>query len=238
MIRQNKYDLRLNEILSKCFSIRGQGPGFAFWAYEEKVTSQLFYKRLQTGDSRLLALPAELRERICEYALSCEETIAIRRPDYATSTALLRTCRQIRAEALPVFFKYNHFSVALGFKDWRNLFHWTLKVERADLATIRSFNIEFHDAETIRRLQTATSLDCENVQKTIGRIYQEQEELIARILSKLPFSGLRLSSISAPVVQMPRIEDGVGEYLLADIKDHWQKALARQVAALIAKAAQ
>lgn len=237
LIRVNQYDLRLNGVLSGCFT-RGTPLGkFAFTAYFEKVCSKVRQGNVKMG-SGLLALPAELREKIYEYALSSEQAITIHWPGYAKSPALLRTCQQIRNEASPGLFKLNSFSTVVGFNDWRTLLSWALDIDRDDAAAIEKFSIGFNDAETNSALRTVTDLQDLESSRAVGKIYIKQGELIARILSKLPLSGLQLSSITAPIVQMPRIENGVGEYLLADIKDHWQKALARQVAALITKAAE
>ncbi|KAK5117159.1 hypothetical protein LTR85_008927 [Meristemomyces frigidus] len=59
--------------------------------------------------SRLLALPPELRDEIYRFAL-VEEKIVVDATRH-TTPGVLRTCRQIRKEASPIFYRENAFVV-------------------------------------------------------------------------------------------------------------------------------
>lgn len=65
-----------------------------------------------TRTSRLLELPAEIRNQIFTYAVVQEEWVIIREDDCSKPT-LLETCRQLRKEAEPIFYKHNTFAVRI-----------------------------------------------------------------------------------------------------------------------------
>lgn len=236
LIRANQYDLRLNGVVSNHFARRRPTTRFALYTYLLKHGLKWDHSS-HAGDSGLLTLPPELRENIYQYALTYEKPVAIHRREYKQSAALLQTCRQIRVEASPTFFKNNQFAAVVGRKDWRRLFQWAFELDASNATRIK-LGIAFYDAGLTNQLCAATDLQDKALPSIIAKAYVEQEQLIGRILQKVPSSGLRLENITAPAIEMPRVEDGLGEYLLADIEDHWQKALERQVAALIAKAAE
>lgn len=64
-----------------------------------------------SNPSRLLSLPPELRNRIYEYVLTRRHRLLPwkRQNIYPVEPALTRTCRQMRSEALGVFYHDNTF---------------------------------------------------------------------------------------------------------------------------------
>ena len=69
------------------------------------MTSEAF-----SQPSRLLQLPRELRDEICAYAVVEEEEIELDEHN-CSEPGLLKTCRQIREEASPLFLSENTFRV-------------------------------------------------------------------------------------------------------------------------------
>jgi hypothetical protein len=68
-------------------------------------------------NSKLMGLPGELRNRIYRYAITEESTIVIDRHTWAShQPALLKTCKQVRYEALPIFYAENEISTCI--RDW------------------------------------------------------------------------------------------------------------------------
>ncbi|CAK4032274.1 Hypothetical predicted protein [Lecanosticta acicola] len=67
--------------------------------------------------SRLLNLPAEIRNLIFEYAVTSQKTVVTFRPDHfqrdsftaATQPPLTRVSRQVRSESLPIYYECNDF---------------------------------------------------------------------------------------------------------------------------------
>ena len=77
-----------------------------------------------TTSSRLLALPAELRDAIYTYAVIEPGEIRLTQGTCA-EPALLRTCRQIREEAGSIFYEKNTISVAMqDYKLEPQTAHW------------------------------------------------------------------------------------------------------------------
>ncbi|KAM0715529.1 hypothetical protein Q7P37_009027 [Cladosporium fusiforme] len=67
--------------------------------------------------SPLISLPGELRNRIYRYTLVRARSIEIDASTWSThQPSLLATCRQIRAEALPIFYVENRISAEI--RDW------------------------------------------------------------------------------------------------------------------------
>ncbi|KAF7189270.1 hypothetical protein HII31_09423 [Pseudocercospora fuligena] len=83
----------------------------------------------KTQASRLLSLPAELRNNIYRNALISKSRIAIRDAagDVFDPPALLSVCRQISEEAASIFWAENSFCLSLCYADWQATLH-TLEV--------------------------------------------------------------------------------------------------------------
>ncbi|KAK4610579.1 hypothetical protein CLAFUW4_14140 [Fulvia fulva] len=64
-----------------------------------------------TWKCRLLSLPAEMENKIYRYTLTTPEDIEIRSAaDLPVGPGLLRTCRQIRPEAIGIYYHENDFA--------------------------------------------------------------------------------------------------------------------------------
>lgn len=88
-------------------------------------------------ESPLFRLPAELRNAIYEMALTATSVLELEpwrtRATAPTQPPLTRTCRAIRAEALPIFYSSNDFLAAIcDVEDEKRLQHW--------LAAMGSYN--------------------------------------------------------------------------------------------------
>lgn len=63
-------------------------------------------------DSGLLSLPAELRNRIYRLVLLRHRTIRVTKSGFNQGSGILATCKQIRYEALKIYYYENAFSVS------------------------------------------------------------------------------------------------------------------------------
>ncbi|KAK3720843.1 hypothetical protein LTR37_003506 [Vermiconidia calcicola] len=101
---------------------------------------------LDQSSSPLMRLPAELRLRIYDYALT-EDTYVMLLNDEGAKTgqpALLRTCRQIRNEALDLYYSSNVFALVVdvnGRKAMETEIRWTVRLG-ARCQLIKKFIIE------------------------------------------------------------------------------------------------
>lgn len=76
-------------------------------------TSTNTYSEVNPGKCRLLALPRELRDEIFSLMVLHGEMIQYQRGNIRVKPqkpTILRTCRQIRREALPLYFEMNRFA--------------------------------------------------------------------------------------------------------------------------------
>ncbi|KAK3714663.1 hypothetical protein LTR37_007643 [Vermiconidia calcicola] len=111
-----------------------------------RTASHNIQTALNQRSSHLLRLPAELRLRIYDYALS-EDTQVVLLSDEGVKTgqpALLRTCRQIRNEALDLYYSSNIFVLVLnvnGRKAMETETAWTA-TQPARCQLVKKFIIE------------------------------------------------------------------------------------------------
>ncbi|KAF2831490.1 hypothetical protein CC86DRAFT_402011 [Ophiobolus disseminans] len=101
--------------------------------------------------SRLLRLPAELRNRIYELALN-QGNIQLfpgiqadSRPEDKPELALLRTCRQILSEASPIFYSINTFEFEFTF----HILRFALSLTEQNRQVIRSIRLQAPSIDSI-----------------------------------------------------------------------------------------
>jgi hypothetical protein len=75
-----------------------------------------------TSRSPLLELPAELRNRIYEYAVAERRKIVV--DNGVSEPPLTLVCKQVRQESIPIYYTNNKFSTKL--KDWSGSTHMNL----------------------------------------------------------------------------------------------------------------
>lgn len=80
----------------------------------------------------LLSLPGELRNRIYRYTLGSPQAIAVSSKGYERS-GLLSACRQIRHEALQIFYHENAFDIAALELDSCVLAQWCAVLDKLDI---------------------------------------------------------------------------------------------------------
>ena len=111
-----------------------------------RMASYNIQTALDQSSSPLMRLPAELRLRIYDYALT-EDTYVMLLNDEGAKTgqpALLRTCRQIRNEALDLYYSSNVFALVVdvnGRKAMETEIRWTVRLG-ARCQLIKKFIIE------------------------------------------------------------------------------------------------
>lgn len=110
-----------DEFLSKLRALlavhRVDSPGYGVPDQAANTASVTTLKAANDNDSALLQLPGELRNRIYRLVLCQEKQIIVTRLNWSShQPALLQTNRQIRNEAIGVFYHGNAFCVAVH--DW------------------------------------------------------------------------------------------------------------------------
>lgn len=136
--------------------------------------------------SRLLSLPAELRNRIYEYAVSEQDAYHLSRgprwmswaPGYRTNRtafqtpAILQVCRQTSAEASPIFYSITAFQ----YNDAWVLTSWLKMLDNKNVQHIRKIHMQtspFRDvAAAVLAVQQAYDfLDEDGFQVEAGCVY-------------------------------------------------------------------
>ena len=87
-------------------------------------------------DSRLLKLPAELRNAIYTLALSFDEDIMVSTVHKLRRPALLKTCKQIRAEATLLYFSSTTFHLVISPTELKFTKTWLRSIGRESAAAI------------------------------------------------------------------------------------------------------
>lgn len=92
--------------------------------------------------SRLLTFPAELRDHVFRLALVNGSPIEVYPEEAANKAALLATCKQIRSEALAIYYSENTFIFPLAWAAQMTDLKWRRAISdrRADL--MRDFRID------------------------------------------------------------------------------------------------
>lgn len=97
-------------------------------------------QRQTKAPARLLQLPAELRNRIYKFILCDESPIAVKRhlssqPLY--DTAILQACREIRNEALPIYYGSNVFVLNVRWRGFQWTKHWLNDIGEVAISCLR-----------------------------------------------------------------------------------------------------
>ena len=85
-------------------------------------------RRADEETSPLLELPPELRNKIYRYALVSGSTVYVGLGGFV-EPSLLATCKHIRQEASPIFYKENEIEVLVDSYNITNCFRWERKIE-------------------------------------------------------------------------------------------------------------
>ena len=176
-------------------------------------------------DSDLLGLPAELRNRIYRYALVGQAPVDVGAKKTLDEPALLAVCKQIRNEALAIYYHESRFHVCAPFTisydstKWLVSTAWlrALDTERLHLINDLLLSCEAHIANGDSKMLppvAATSLAlCSDPQmEDIMRV-----EIREQIQSLLQI-GLRLESIRSVAVEVPETANKM-----------WKQAYARSL---------
>ncbi|TKA58740.1 hypothetical protein B0A55_11602 [Friedmanniomyces simplex] len=93
--------------------------------------------------SRLLDLPAELREYVCHPALTAPIPINILSPGGKTAAALTQTCRQLRHETINTFYAHNTFQLNVTSTTTSTALTWLRAIETEHIQQIPKLIITF-----------------------------------------------------------------------------------------------
>lgn len=99
---------------------------------------------METTASPILSLPPELRNEIYGYALmATNEIVKISTEGDDYHPALLRTCKQIRNEARPLWYATAEFRAIVDSDNASGPFNWISRVHPKDQKLIKSFCFEW-----------------------------------------------------------------------------------------------
>lgn len=105
--------------------------------------------------SRLLALPAELRNAIYSLVLVEPSDIVISTKHYSQPPALLATCRQVREEASSLYYSLNRFHFMVSDSQPNTPTLWLSQLPPKALRSIKTFTLESTlDAHTLADIAT------------------------------------------------------------------------------------
>lgn len=147
----------------------------------------------QSQPSRLLNLPKELRLTIYTHALT-STTLIIPFSGHKPHPALLRTNKQIRSEAIPIYYKHNRFIARLDGESPGPI-HFAQLAGRKNLAKITEFTLYFDfDPELAAEMRSIDSMLCIQTQARAYGAADGCATIIAGlVVAGLPFSALRFT---------------------------------------------
>ncbi|KAG9965394.1 hypothetical protein KCU61_g1709, partial [Aureobasidium melanogenum] len=107
---------------------------------EPDQTKSTLIEVLETADHNacfdFLGLPAEIRQMV--YDLTCRASLPIFHPQ--RQPAITKACRLTRAEALPIYYRYNRFAMIVGaLHETSQSNSWMRGIQLTHLSWIRSF---------------------------------------------------------------------------------------------------
>lgn len=181
--------------------------------------------------SRLLALPGELRNRIYRYALVKDGPIAFKcgnnRSGERFVPAILQVCRQIRSEAIRIYFHENTFSffVIVSLKHPLREFSTSIGNESLQLCAsvmllggacgmsnshtdYHVFEIDFQ-VKTVKQCLTAANCDADDL-----NVLQPAMHKLPRILRGCDLANATDLDLEILLCQLVEALDGTGSYFL------------------------
>ena len=171
-------------------------------------------------ESRLLTLPPEIRNMIYEHVLLGTTTIDINRhEELRQRTALLRTCQQIRIEALNMFYARNSFRVTISTEYYKHLLKWLQTVQATSIGDLLIELVFTDDDHVLHRLrmkcleqfnQILVSLPNEKLRKDYQRNkeywdesregqWMQRQSMAIELASTMTTVGLSVSAIGTCV---------------------------------------
>ena len=96
-----------------------------------------------SDNSALFNLPPELRNTIYSYELVKDDAVHVAYGKHPSEPALLVTCKQIRYEALPMFYDARVFHFTAEVRVARSTFPWLHSLGPGRCALLRKIQIEY-----------------------------------------------------------------------------------------------
>lgn len=95
------------------------------------------------GQSHLLKLPGELRNRICDYALTSDGGFEIAENGNSHKSGLLEACHQLRDETRLLYHEYNDFHIIVTMNNIDVIRRWAATIHDDELRSIPSLGFQF-----------------------------------------------------------------------------------------------
>ena len=177
---------------------------------------------MSSSASPLLDLAPELRNEIYHYALSGhgrDVKISIAGNDY--HHALLRTCKQIRNEALPVWYANTSFRVTADSTNTSGPFTWLSHIHADDQKLIKKVVVEWNVSLPEERIFKAAGplsrLDrLESYKEKMFDRGKNSVKLLAPFLTSLRHAGVEMTAISCGFGDIPDDRYAIRHTLLGD----------------------
>lgn len=198
--------------------------------------------------SRLLGLPAELRNNIYRYALISKSRIALTDAagGFRDPPALLRVCRQISEEAESIFWAENSFCLSLHYNDWQATLRTLEVMAGPNLQKISSIECEWVpddlQEENIKELVGVNGTPYDRIihdeshvgHTHLGTLYNELMYLSREFLCALFAKGVKVEDVTG--VREDAVEDTVSADevgIRAILARQWRLTMDRERRALL-----
>ncbi|EME82477.1 uncharacterized protein MYCFIDRAFT_211631 [Pseudocercospora fijiensis CIRAD86] len=184
--------------------------------------------------SRLLALPAELREIIYGYVVGPNRddgTLTISRDTIVERVGLLGTCRQIRFEASPIFYhESTRFEAVVNHDTLEPIMDWFKSIGVQNCQRLRSVSFRWG-------LREKDKSECKKTGSVplcggrVGSIYLNQESLAPPLVKCLLVCGVLPASISTHQSQPANYTKHQKlEFLMSLTDANWSGEVSRAIA--------
>ncbi|KXT01876.1 hypothetical protein AC578_2158 [Pseudocercospora eumusae] len=214
-IREGSWKAHISDVAMQSLAAKAKDKGKGSTLLPTKQST------IKTQASRLLRLPAELRNNIYRYALISKSGIVIKDAagEVHNPPALLRVCRQINKEAESIFWAENSFRLSLRYDDWQATLRTLEAMAGSNLQKIPSIECELvpddlqkHCMEELVGVNgtpyDVIVRDWDHVGHThLGRLYNELMYLSRELLCALLAKGVKVKRVTA--VREAAVEDTV-----------------------------
>ncbi|KAK5120783.1 hypothetical protein LTR85_005849 [Meristemomyces frigidus] len=170
-------------------------------------------------DCKLLSIPPEIRNYIYGLALTESDDIVVPSSGKLSQPALLRVCKQVRTEALAIYYASNNFRSRLTYPATRSLCAWVDHIDETITKHIHSLILEFdymeypHESNTTICDIAGARFRHQLAQRLFGTTSESERDALQErywlerfwLLLHLRRKGLELACIS---IQLPDLGNG------------------------------
>lgn len=167
--------------------------------------SAILANAINDQQSPLLDLPPELRNIIYEFALQWAAAIRVPGISHQAATSLLSTCRQIRTEASPLYYKLNRFRTSIAAHGGSSVLVWLQILGQERCRLMRRLSLVWRCTDQILN-DLGEQVRCKRMAQGDGfgdALQNVQKRITASVVSSLIGSGVRVKAIKLVNVVKP-----------------------------------